>query len=74
MFYQRFKIHFNPLTLLSFITIIDLIFKFIQLRLFHQLLLYVVVNFLIFKIFFKFIKKIQLIIEKHFTDLYFQKI
>ena len=34
------KIHFSSLT-----------FKFIQLRLFHQLLLYVVVNFPIFKIF-----------------------
>ena len=44
MFYQNsFQssnfafVHFSPLT-----------FKFIQLRLFHRLLLYVVVNFLIF--------------------------
>ena len=59
-------IYFSPLT-----------FKFIQLRLFHQLLLYVVVNFPIFKFFhqiFKIKKKNQLIIEKYFPDLFFQNI
>ena len=57
-------VHFSPPT-----------FKFIQLRLFHQLLLYVVVNFSIFKIFLQIfkIKKIQLMIEKYFPNLLFQK-
>ena len=38
-----FKFHFSPN--FAFVHFSSLIFKFIQLRIFHQLLLYVVVNF-----------------------------
>ena len=51
-------IHFNHLT-----------FNFIQLRLYHQIFLNVVASFSIFKI----KKKIQLMNEKYFLDLFFTK-
>ena len=54
-------IHFSHLT-----------FKFIQLRFIHQLLLYVVDNFPIFKFLFKFfkLKKNKLMIEEYFLDFF----
>ena len=65
------KIHFN----LTFVHFSPLTFKFIQLRLSHKLLLYVVVNFQFFKFFFKIfkLKKIQLMIEKYFPVFFFSK-
>ena len=56
-----------------FVLFNTLSFKFIQLRLLYQLLLYVAVNFSIFKIFFLHIfqiKKIQLMIEKYFPQFF----
>ena len=56
-----------------FVLFNTLSFKFIQLRLLYQLLLYVAVNFSIFLIFFLHIfqiKKIQLMIEKYFPQFF----
>ena len=66
MFHQNSFKSFN----FAFVHFSFLTFKFIQLRFFHQLLLYAVINFSIFKNFlqvFK-IKKIELMIEEYFSN------
>ena len=60
-----FRFHFSLLILLSFN---PRTFKFIQLSLFHQLLLYVMINFPIFKIF------LQIFLIKKYFSIFFSKI
>ena len=69
IFYQN-TFHFTDFAFIyfSFLT-------FIQLRLFYQFLLYVLINFSNFLKFSSIFlnKKIQLMIEKYFSDIFFQK-